>query len=60
MTDVIRVLRIIEYVGPRAWVEKTINKSIHATKIFHIDPSCKISAATIGTFPELLEIEEGF
>ena len=55
-TDIIRVLRIIEYQGPRDWVEKTLSTSIYGTK--YVSPDCKISAATIGSFPEILNKEE--
>ena len=51
--DKIRVLRIIEYVGPRDWVEKTVEKSIHGTKA--MDNGAVIRAATIGGYPEILE-----
>lgn len=50
--DQVRVLRVIEYVGPREWVEKTVGNSVHGTKI--IGPGC-ISAATLGTYPEVLQ-----
>lgn len=29
MAEVVRVLRVIEYVGERAWVEETLKNSIH-------------------------------
>jgi hypothetical protein len=54
--DTVRVLRIIEYVGPRDWVEATVAKSIHGTR--EIDKDKRISAATIGAFPEILKQEE--
>lgn len=50
--DIVRVLRVIEYVGPRSWVEKTIANSIHGTK--DVGMGGKISAATIGAYPEIL------
>lgn len=54
--DTIKVLRIIEYVGKRSWVEKTVANSINGTKII---PKCgRISAATIGDYPECLSSEE--
>lgn len=54
--DTVRILRIIEYVGPRDKVEAIINHSIHGTQIFGEYPnSTRISVATIGTFPEILE-----
>ena len=30
--DIVRVLRVIEYVGPRDLIEKQIEHSIHGTK----------------------------
>jgi len=51
--DSIRILRIIEYVGPRNWVETTINKSINGTHILAKDK--RISVTTIGTFPEVMK-----
>lgn len=31
MTDTVRVLRVVEYIGPRDWVETTLRKSIQGT-----------------------------
>ena len=50
--DRVRVLRVIEYVGPRAWVETTVAKSVHGTE--EIGPGRFIHAATVGTYPEIL------
>lgn len=55
MSDIIRIMRIIEYVGTREKVEETINKSIHGTKFFSDD--LQISVSTIGSFPEILKKE---
>lgn len=58
MTDIIRVLRIVEYIGPRDQIEKQIENSIHGTKRFGIgDRECSITATTLGTFPEILNKE---
>lgn len=54
--DIIRILRIVEYVGRRSWVEKTVAESIHGTKKIH--GSEEIRAATIGAFPEILKEAE--
>ena len=54
--DEIRVLRIIEYRGPRSWVEKTIANSIHGTRF--VEPNKTISANTLGLFPEILTSKE--
>jgi hypothetical protein len=52
--DMIRVLRVIEYVGPRSAVEKQVAGSLHGTKqIF--STGVKISAATIGAYPEIID-----
>lgn len=62
MADRVRVLRVIEYVGDRAWVERTIARSVHGT-IQIPDPNDsrrvvgEIRAATVGTFPEILDRE---
>lgn len=53
MTDIVRVLRVVEYVGERAWVEETVARSIQGTK--QINRRNSIKAATIGAYPELLE-----
>jgi hypothetical protein len=50
--DIVRVLRIVEYVGPRDRIEKQIANSLHGTKTWN---DIQISAATIGEFPEILE-----
>lgn len=50
--NTVRVLRVIEYVGPREWVESTIEKSVVGTR--QIDKDKKIHAATIGLYPEYL------
>jgi hypothetical protein len=56
MMDKVRVLRIIEYVGDRNMVEDTVEKSIQGTK--QISPLLSIKAATIGSYPEILETTE--
>jgi hypothetical protein len=57
--DKVRVLRIVEYVGPREWVEKIVDESINGTKDLgtYKGQSCAIRAATIGSYPEILEGE---
>jgi hypothetical protein len=53
--DIVRVLRIVEYTGPRTDVERQVSNSIHGEKTF--GPAGKqitIRAATIGEFPEIL------
>jgi len=51
MTDRIRVLRVLEYEGPRGLVESTIERSIQGLKEFG---KLTIRAATVGNYPEIL------
>lgn len=53
MADIVRVLRIIEYTGPRDRVEETIANSIQGTR--DCGRGLIIRGATIGTYPEILE-----
>lgn len=50
--DIIRVLRVIEYVGPRAAVEKQVANSKHGDHDFG---DVKMKVATVGQFPEVLQ-----
>ena len=50
--DIIRVIRIIEYVGPRRRIEKQIAHSIHGTR--HIGNDCAFTAVTLGEYPEIM------
>lgn len=52
MEDIVRVLRVLEYVGERSAVEDAIKNSIQG------DMKCTgytIRSATVGTFPEILD-----
>lgn len=49
----VRVIRIIEYDGPRHWVEATVAKSIQGSR--EVGPDRFIRAATLGTYPEIIE-----
>lgn len=55
--DTIRVLRVIEYIGPRKAVEEQVRKSIHGER--RIDYGSKgevlIRAATVNEFPDILD-----
>ena len=51
--EIIEVLRVIRYRGPREWVEETLGRSVKGTK--RIAPDCTISAATLDEFPRILE-----
>ena len=53
MKDIVRVLRVIEYVGSREWVETQVKGSLHGERKGIGDVIIK--AATIGTYPEILE-----
>ena len=60
--DLVRVLRVIEYTGERKAVESIVAKSLHGEKRFDQFLNGKnfgliIRAATIGTYPEILEVE---
>jgi hypothetical protein len=62
MSDKVRVLRVIEYVGDREWVETTLKQGINGTKEFFSDFNgikCKniIKSAIIDSFPEILDKE---
>lgn len=55
--DQIRVLRIVEYTGPRAAVEAQVARSIHGMKQCNTSSgqTTTIRAATIGLYPEILD-----
>lgn len=55
--DIVRVFRIVEYVGPRKWVEETVAKSIQGER--PVGPNKVIRAATLGTYPEILSDDDG-
>lgn len=50
--DIVRVLRVIEYVGPRSWVEATVELSIKG--VLKLANGGKIGAAVVGDYPEIL------
>lgn len=65
MEDEVRVIRIIEYTGPRSWVEKCIERSIHGTKIIEggswmrqedreLHREARITAVTLGEYPQIM------
>ncbi len=57
--DNIRVLRVIEYSGPRAEVEKQISQSQpDGTRRFGTMSKIKMKIATVEDFPEILGKEE--
>lgn len=52
MPDQVRVLRIVEYIGDRKWVEDTVTRAIHGTRI--VGAGRRISAVTLHEYPEAL------
>lgn len=54
--DIVRVLRIVEYVGPRDQVEEQVRRSIHGRCSFV--SAISIRATTIGEFPDILNAAE--
>lgn len=52
-TDTIRILRVIEYVGPRGVVEDQVARSLHGQK--SLPNGVVIRAATVGAYPEILQ-----
>lgn len=58
--DIIRVLRIVEYVGPRSCVESEVSKSIHGARQFTLcdkegkRQEVRITAVTVGEFAEVI------
>lgn len=55
MEKIVRVLRVIEYVGPQSWVESQVAGSIQGERRFGPNNERIIRAATIGVYPEILE-----
>lgn len=53
MADIVRVLRIIEYTGPRDKVEDQVARSLHGEK--RLPNGVTIKAVTMGAYPEILE-----
>lgn len=62
MSDVIRVLRLVEYIGPRAAVEEQIEKSIHGVRRIGDSQQdghwVRIRATTLGEAAEILSEAE--
>ena len=57
--DTVRVLRLIEYEGPRDLMEKQLAKSLHGTRIGmcskEYPDGIRITAVTLDQFPQILE-----
>lgn len=56
MNDIVRVLRVIEYVGSRQNIELQMRLSLHGERQGVGDVIIK--AATIGNYPEVLEQDQ--
>ena len=52
--DIVRVLRIVEYVGPRSKIEVQLAGSIHGQR--SPGNGVTIRAATLGLYPEILDV----
>lgn len=50
--DKVRILRIIEYVGPRSDIEKVLEQGIQGTKTFG---RVVVRSVVIGSYPEILD-----
>lgn len=57
MTERVRVMRLIEYEGPREWVEETVGRAVHGTRLLHHAPLRIIRGRTIQEFPTTLATE---
>lgn len=59
MSDIVRVLRVVEYIGPREAVEEQVRKSIHGTRQFRCEGGeMRITVVTAGEFAEVLKDQE--
>jgi hypothetical protein len=52
--DTVRMVRIMEYIGPRKWVMETLSKRIVKGTYF-VSPGRYISEAIIGDLPEIIQ-----
>lgn len=57
--DSIRILRLVEYTGPRSAVERQVKQAIQGERIFnyHGGPAIIIRATTLGQFPDIIEVK---
>lgn len=53
LMDRVRVIRVLEYVGPRTWVEGVLEKR-GVKGVLHCE-NCTIREAILGDFPEIVE-----
>lgn len=56
--DIVRVLRILEYEGPREWIEETLRRRA-VKKEYRIGAHSTIREAIVGEFPTILEEKGG-
>jgi hypothetical protein len=50
-----RMLRVIEYVGPREWIDKQVElRGVKGSKVVGVEKDCVIREAIIGDVAELL------
>jgi hypothetical protein len=54
--EIIRIIRVIEYVGPRKRVEETVAKSIHGLK--DAGTGLLIYGATLGLYGEVIGLAQ--
>jgi len=60
MSEMVRVLRILEYVGDREWVENTLNRGgvpMNGVVKDKFKDGCIIKSAIIDKFPEIFKEE---
>jgi hypothetical protein len=55
--DIIRVIRLIQYEGPRSKVEKQVSNSMHGGPKDYGN-GVKITITTLGDWPEIIERAE--
>ena len=53
--DRVRVIRVLEYEGPRDWVEQTLSKNVMKGSCTFNNGSCFIREAILGDFPAVVE-----
>lgn len=58
--DIVRVTRVVQYVGPRSWVEATVGGSVHGVKNVSAQQGVRklIIGTTLAHFPDILSQEQ--
>ena len=60
MPDLVRVLRVLEYVGPRDVIEKQLaTRSLHNGTHHFRHGQLVVKVATVGDYPEILSEDNG-